>query len=64
LDSTEYFGTKAGIVWNALNNRKPMNVAQLRKATKLKSEHVFAALGWLAREGKIGISKNKFYLTE
>ena len=41
-----------------------MNAVQIKKATKMKSEHVFAALGWLAREGKIGISKNKFYLTE
>jgi hypothetical protein len=64
MDSNEYFGSKAGMVWAALSNQKPMNTGQIKKATKLRSEHVFAALGWLAREGKIGISKNKFYLTE
>lgn len=64
MNSSEYFGSKAGVVWGALNNKKPMNAAQIKKTTKLKSEHVFAALGWLAREGKIGISKNRFYLTE
>ncbi len=64
MNSNEYFGSKAGAVWGALNNKKPMNASQIKKATKLKSEHVFGALGWLAREGKIGMSKNKFYLTE
>ena len=64
MDSNEYFGSKAGAVWSALSNQKPMTAMQLKKATKLKSEHVFAALGWLAREGKVGIANNKFYLTE
>jgi len=64
MDSNEYFGSKAGMVWSALNNKKPMNAVQLKKVTKMKSEHVFAALGWLAREGKVGISKNRFYLTD
>ncbi|MFH1663211.1 MAG: winged helix-turn-helix domain-containing protein [archaeon] len=64
MDSNEYFGSKAGTVWGVLNGGKPMNVFQIKKVTKLKSEHVFAALGWLAREGKIGMSQNKFYLTE
>ncbi|PIN99340.1 MAG: hypothetical protein COT90_00030 [Candidatus Diapherotrites archaeon CG10_big_fil_rev_8_21_14_0_10_31_34] len=64
MDSNEYFGSKAGTVWSVLNNQKPMNAVQIKNATKMKSEHVFAALGWLAREGKIGIANNKFYLTQ
>jgi len=64
MDSNEYFGSKAGTVWSVLNDKKPMTAAQIKNATKMKSEHVFAALGWLAREGKVGISKNRFYLTQ
>ncbi|MEG1765860.1 MAG: winged helix-turn-helix domain-containing protein [Muribaculaceae bacterium] len=30
---------------------------QLKKATKLKEKEIFAALGWLAREGKISIAQ-------
>ena len=25
MDSNEYFGSKAGAVWGAMNNNKPMN---------------------------------------
>lgn len=32
-----------------------MGVKQLKKATKLKDKAIFAALGWLAREGKVNI---------
>ena len=30
----------------------------LKKATKLKKNELMAALGWLAREGKIAINMN------
>ena len=39
----------AGLVWNALNEKGPMTVKDLRKATKLKDKQIFAALCWLAR---------------
>ena len=47
----ETIGTNAGTVWTALNT----GVKQIKKITKLKDKEVFAALGWLAREGKINI---------
>ena len=31
---------------------------QLKKITKLKDKEVFAAAGWLAREGKLEIQTN------
>ena len=45
----------AGSVWVALNNADALGVKQIKKMTKLKDKEVFAALGWLAREGKIDI---------
>lgn len=53
--NTETIGMYAGSVWVALNTADAMGVKQLKKATKLKDKEVYAALGWLAREGKIQI---------
>jgi hypothetical protein len=53
--NTETIGTNAGLIWNALNEVNGLSVKQLKKATKLKDKEVFAALGWLAREGKVSI---------
>lgn len=48
-------GTNAGTVWTALNTAEALGIKQIRKITKLKEKEVYAALGWLAREGKINI---------
>ena len=53
--NVEVIGTNAGLVWQALDAADAMGLKQLKKATKLKDKEVFAALGWLAREGKISI---------
>jgi len=50
----ELIGTNAGVVWNALNNGGKMTLKALKKATKIKAEKdMYAALGWLAKEGKL-----------
>ena len=50
----ERIGTNAGLVWNALNSLGKMDIKALRKATKLRSDkELFAAIGWLAKEGKL-----------
>lgn len=54
--NTEIIGTNAGTVWVALNAVDAVGLKQLKKITKLKDKEVFAALGWLAREGKININ--------
>lgn len=54
--NTELIGTYAGSVWVALNGADALGVKQLKKITKLKDKEVFAALGWLAREGKVNIA--------
>ncbi len=54
--NVEIIGNNAGLVWNALSEVKTLSLKQLKKATKLKDKEVFAAIGWLAREGKLTIS--------
>lgn len=57
--NAEAIGTWAGLVWNALNGKDVVaGLKQLKKETKLKKEEIFAAIGWLAREGKVEIQKN------
>ena len=48
-------GNNAGLVWNALNANGKMTETKLKKETGLASAELFAALGWLAREGKINV---------
>lgn len=57
--NTEIIGTNAGTVWVALNAADALGIKQLKKITKLKEKEVYAALGWLAREGKININPDE-----
>lgn len=54
--NTEIIGTNAGTIWVALSNAEALNLKGLKKATKLKEKEIYAALGWLAREGKVNIA--------
>ena len=64
----EVFGINAGKVWKVLKGSSNMTAQMIAKKTKLKINDVYGALGWLGREGKIEIIKEKrkiFYkLTE
>jgi hypothetical protein len=51
------FGTKAGVVWRALNQNGPSNISDLVKSTSMSREEVYGALGWLGREGKITVEQ-------
>lgn len=54
----EIIGTNAGQIWNALNASNGQTGKALKKSAKLKSDKdLYAALGWLAREGKVNIEK-------
>ena len=47
-------GTNAGLVWRALSKAGRMSVKELKKETKLRADkELFAAIGWLAKEGKL-----------
>lgn len=54
--NTETIGLWAGAVWNALNEADALGMKQLKKITKLKEKELYAAIGWLAREGKLMIN--------
>lgn len=53
--NSDTIGANAGCIWQALNDAEAMGLKQLKKVTKLKDKEVFAAIGWLAREGKLMI---------
>ena len=50
---TANIGNNAGILWNTLNTNGKMTEAKLKKESGLASADFYAALGWLAREGKL-----------
>jgi hypothetical protein len=52
--NNETIGTTAGAVWTALSTSGKLNIKDLKKATKIKTDKaLFSALGWLAKEGKL-----------
>jgi phosphoglycerol transferase MdoB-like AlkP superfamily enzyme len=51
------FGAKAGIVWEALNKNGASNIGDIAKATGMRRELVYGALGWLGREDKISVER-------
>ena len=57
--NTEIIGTWAGLVWNALNEVESLGFKQVKKATNLKEKELYAAIGWLAREGKLNVVECK-----
>lgn len=54
---TDAIGEKAGKIWDVLCNQKEIDLATIGKILMQKGQmnekDVFAALGWLAREGKL-----------
>lgn len=58
--NVEIIGLWAGATWNALNDANgTLTVKGLKKATKLKEKELYAAIGWLAREGKVNVSETE-----
>ena len=56
-------GEMAGNVWNALNQKGSQTVAKLKTALKADPFILDAAIGWLAREGKVEVSKARSSIT-
>ena len=60
MDTILKIGENAGIVWNALNDLGKLDVKQLKKATKMRTDkEIFAAIGWLAKEEKLLFEENE-----
>lgn len=58
--NTDTIGLNAGSVWGALNEADALGTKQLKKIAKIKTDkELFAALGWLAREGKINFEESE-----
>lgn len=56
--NVETIGLWAGAAWTALNDANgTLNLKALKKATKLKEKELYAAIGWLAREGKVNVNE-------
>ncbi|MDG6229646.1 MAG: winged helix-turn-helix domain-containing protein [Candidatus Thermoplasmatota archaeon] len=47
------YGEKAGRVWHIVNERSEVDEQTLKQTAMLSKEDFHAAIGWLAREGKI-----------
>lgn len=55
---TATVGTLAGAVWTALNENGTLNIKDLKKASKVKTDKdLYLALGWLLREDKVVVEE-------
>ena len=61
----EKIGTDAGRLWAVLNEEGAKSVKEVKKILKLTEKDVYAAIGWLAREEKLGFGEmdSEVYLT-
>ena len=55
---TTKIGENAGLIWNALQGGA-LSLKALKKATNLKNDELYLALGWLAREGKVSFAEGE-----
>jgi len=49
----------AGAIWHALNTHGELSLAQLKKLVEEKGPILEWAIGWLAREGKVVVTRKK-----
>ena len=52
-------GEAAGQIWRWLEENGETSVTRLRQETKLSDQLLHMGLGWLAREGKIELVKDR-----
>jgi hypothetical protein len=56
-------GETAGKIWHLLNDEGPQTFQQLKKKLNGSGEILSFALGWLAREEKVGITQERKIIT-
>lgn len=56
---SEKIGTVAGAIWHALDAKGEMTLAKLKKEVKAEAPFFDWAIGWLAREDKIVLTREK-----
>lgn len=53
-------GESAGIIWNLLQSEsRKWDYQEIKQTTGLSDRIINAAIGWLAREGKLSIEETK-----
>lgn len=58
--NVQTIGECAGIIWHILDgDNRRWEYKELKKASGLRDRELNAAIGWLAREGKIQFSENE-----
>ena len=55
----EEIGTMAGEIWRALDANGEMTLAKLKKELQASGPLLDWGIGWLAREGKIDLTRDK-----
>ena len=55
-------GTNAGIIWKLLSKGERWDLESLERESHLDDCELWTAIGWLAREDKIEIEENCFFL--
>lgn len=55
----EDIGTIAGKIWNYLVEHGPSDTIQIKFSLNVTNSQLYLALGWLAREDKISVTKDK-----
>lgn len=55
----EKMGANAGVIWTHLDSKGSKSLKEIKKECKLTDKDMYAALGWLAREGKIAFNELK-----
>ena len=58
---TNEIGTNAGRIWKILDIWGEINISSIVKLADIDEKKAYAALGWLAREDKIGVNENQLY---
>lgn len=58
MDKNE-IGLNAGKVWQILSDNAKWSYGSLKRKSGLKDKELGAALGWLAREGKIELEQEE-----
>lgn len=56
----ESIGKCAGVVWQLLNSEhRKWSYSEIKKTSELSDRELNAAIGWLAREGKLNIEETQ-----
>jgi len=52
-------GYAAGAIWRVLADKGPMPLTQLKREAGITEQLLLMAIGWLAREDKLAITKDR-----